>query len=404
MAWTIEVDGTDITSICQQITWHPKLSRPASCVARFPANLFSATTGVSQLRLYNGGLLFSGPVWYQQGDGAEDAAYTELTAYDHLIYLSKRMCKTPESWPAYNWPPIFPPDPTFEPGPCNLADPTKVILDYLTAPEILKVFLEATADCDGSFPISVNSFATGGPDLSGFPCDWPMDIATFAELLLQTGVLDIIVNPGFGSSSVDLYNGDAGSDLSGSVVFQYGTGAYNSRGAGRTSDMEEVINALWYLLGPKAPQYTGDISHWRGSLTPDGAHDIDKWDHPTHPWHPWPGALVSRWSSSRGTYGYMQQIDIHDSKEDENSIRFLFEKMYQNESYLRAIPRTFSSIQADRSDDPPGFAVGDLITLQAGSMLGGGFSGVQRVYGFEISIDPDGVGEITDITASADQE
>ena len=95
MAWTIEVDGTDITSICQQITWHPKLSRPASCVARFPANLFSATTGVSQLRLYNGGLLFSGPVWYQQGDGAEDAAYTELTAYDHLIYLSKRMCKTP---------------------------------------------------------------------------------------------------------------------------------------------------------------------------------------------------------------------------------------------------------------------------------------------------------------------
>ena len=60
MAWQVECDGTDITSICQQITWSEKLSRPSSCVVRFPANLFAATTGVSQLRLYNGGLLFSG--------------------------------------------------------------------------------------------------------------------------------------------------------------------------------------------------------------------------------------------------------------------------------------------------------------------------------------------------------
>ena len=152
MAWAVECDGTDITALCQQITWHPKLSRPASCIVRFPSNLFAATTGVSQLRLYNGGLLFSGPVWYQQQDGSEDVAYTELTAYDHLIYLSKRMCKTPAGWPDFNFPEFNPPT---EPGACNLADPTKVILDYITAPEILATFIQATADCDGSFPITV---------------------------------------------------------------------------------------------------------------------------------------------------------------------------------------------------------------------------------------------------------
>ena len=96
--------------------------------------------------------------------------------------------------------------------------------------------------------------------MTGFPTDWPMDIATFANTLLSTGVLDIIVNPGFGSSSVDLYNGDAGTDRSGSVVFQYATGAFNSRGANRTGDMEEVINALWYLLGPRTPGTRGTFS------------------------------------------------------------------------------------------------------------------------------------------------
>ena len=78
--------------------------------------------------------------------------------------------------------------------------------------------------------------------------------------------------------------------------------------------------------------------------------------------------------------------------------------MYENEAYLRAVPRTFSSIKPDRSSAALGFFVGDLITLQAGSVLGGGFSGTQRVYAYEYSIDPDGIGEITEITASADQE
>ena len=113
---------------------------------------------------------------------------------------------------------------------------------------------------------------------------------------------------------------------------------------------------------------------------------------------------LGRWMGSRGIYGYMQEIQVHDAKQDENNIRFLFEEMYNNEAYIRAIPRTFVAAKPDRSTSAPGFNVADKISVSAGSILGGGYSGAQRVYSFEVSIDADGIGEITQITASADQE
>ena len=367
------------------------------------------------MHLTNGSLLFSGKVWFQQEDGTEDSAYTEVTAYDHLIYLTKRMCKTPQSFaPAHqpnhiDW--VLGDE--FEPGPCNLADPTKVIEEYVTGPLILKAFIDATNDCDGASPISVASAAGGGPDLTGFPVDWPMDIGTFANILLETGQLDIVVNPGYGASSVNLYNGDYGTDRTGSVIFNYGTGSFNSRAVSRTSDMEDLTNALWYLLGPKRPQFNQDIQHWAGSLTPSGPHDIDTWVDPadltpprvSHPYHQWDPSRSLRWNASRGVYGYMQEIQIHDSKEDENDIRFLFERMYNNEAYIRALPRTFVSASPDRSTAAPSFFVGDRISITAGSMIGGGlFGGSMRVYSYTYNIDTDGVGEITEIDGSADQE
>lgn len=402
MAWQVTCDGNDITSIVQSIRWRPKLSRPASCIVRFPAHLFSITPGVSQLQLLNGGLLFSGTVWFPQSDGNENAYYTEITCYDHLIYLGKRLCKTPADWPDNNWPPITPADSSFEPGPCNLADPIKVITDYITGPEIMAAFIQATIDCDpGSFPLSVGSVATGGDDLTGVPADWPMTISAMAELLLSTGQLDIVVSPGYGSSTVDLYNGDYGTNLSGSVSIDYATGGFNARRANKTVDMEDVINALWYLLGPKVPQYDYDITHWAGSITPTAANAGPDGDGPI-PGTPWPPGLVARWTNSRAVYGYMQEIQIHDTKEDENGIRPLFEEMFANEAYLRAVPRTIIAPSADRSESPPPYNVGDLISINAGSVLGGGFSGTFRVFEFEIAIDTDGIGDVTELVGSAD--
>lgn len=398
--WSVDIDGTDITSLCQEIRWRPKLSRPASLVVRVPGHLVTAATGTSEMHLTNGDLLFSGPIWYQQNDGDSNTTYTEFTAYDHLIYMNKRMAKTPESWPANNYPDEIPPT---EPGPCNLADPTKVILDFVTAPAILGAFITATNDCDGSWPITVGSIAGGGDDMTGLPADWPMNVQDVAELLLSTGQLNIIVNPGFGSSSVDLTNGGFENDLTGSVSINYQTGSFNAQTAQKTVDMEQTINALWYLLGPKRPWYTSDISHWAGSITPtspNGGPDGDGGE----PGDPWPAPLVARWMGSRSTYGYMQEIQVHDTREDEQTTaRPLFEEMFANEAYLRAVPRTFVGIAPERAGgSTPSFFPGDKISVSAGSRLGGGYSGSLLVYEYEISIDADGVAAYTDIVGSPD--
>lgn len=402
MPWSVDVDGTDITEICQSIRWRPKLSRPASCIIRYPGHLFSVTPGVSELHLsYSGNLLFSGPTWFPQHDGTEDVTYSEITAYDHLIYLIKRMCKTGLEYPD---PPS--PNPDHEPGPGNLADPTQVLLDYVTGPEILAAFINATKDVDpGPFPLNVGSVASGGDDLSATPADWPMDIATLANMLLETGQLGIFLIPGYGSSTVNLTNKGEATDRTGSVSVQYATGAYNARNANKTQDMEEVINALWYLLGPKKPQYDQDISHWAGSITPTAANAGGDGQTPGgNPGQPWPPGLVSRWMNSRNTYGYMQMIEIHDSREDEQAIRPLFETMFANEALLRAVPQTMAAVSPDRFSTAPPFYVGDLISVSAGTALGGGFAGAERVYEYELTIDADGIADFTDLVTSPDQE
>lgn len=397
MAWSVDIDGNDITSIVQSIAWRPKLSRPASCVVRFPAHLFSCGTGTSELHLSNGGLRFSGPVWFQEISGDTDAAYTEVTAYDHMVYFAKHLCKTPSDWPDNDWPEVNPPT---EPGPCNLADPSKVITDFVSAPEIMAAFINATNGCDpGGMPISVGSVSTNGTSVEGVPSDWPMTLAAMAELLLGTGQLDIIVNPGYGASSVDLYPGNAGSNLTGSVVIGYQTGSFNATGAHLTSDMEDVVNALWYLLGPKVPQYDFDISHWAGSITPTAANAGGDGEGGI-PGTPWPADLVARFTGSRGTYGYMQEIQVHDTREDEDGIRPLYEEMWANEAWIRAVPKTIAGAHPDRTTSAPPFGVGDIITLAGGSRFGGGFSGGFRVYEYEVQVDADGVGDITEIIGS----
>jgi hypothetical protein len=169
--------------------------------------------------------------------------------------------------------------------------------------------------------------------------------------------------------------------------------------------MEDVTNALWYLLGPRVHFYAGDISHWAGSITPtkkNSGYDGNKPE--GEPGEDWPPTLVARWMGSRSTYGYMQEIQIHDEKEDEQTtVRPMFEALFAKEAYLRAVPRTFTDIKPERATgSAPLFGVGDLITVNAGSRLGGGFSGAILVYEFEIQIDADGVAEYTQITGSPD--
>jgi hypothetical protein len=193
-------------------------------------------------------------------------------------------------------------------------------------------------------------------------------------------------------------------DRTGSVSIQYATGGLTARDGQRTQDMDEVVNALWYLLGPKMPQYTGDVMHWAGSITPSAAHKFHPDLEPPGA-NLWPPSLVARWTASRANYGYMQEIQVHDSQDDEQTIRPLFEEMFANEAYIRAVPRTIVSNSPNRTQSgAPSFFPGDLISVSAGASLDGGFTGAFRVYSYEMVVDTDGVTAVTNLVGSADQE
>lgn len=398
MAWTVDIDGTDITSICQTITWNPKLNRPASCVVRYPGHLFMIGTGTQEMHLYENGVLrFSGPVWYLQPDGSPNDTYTEATAYDHLIYLTKRLCKKPSSHPNGNF-----------------ISPGSVIIDNVTGPAIMNAFLANTVSVDDAahpsqipFPLSVSSVAGGGVDLRSVPTEFPMTLEQMRSLLCSTGQLNLLVNPGIGSSTVDLTNGGFVNDLTGSVSIQYQTGAHNSQVASFTEDMEDWTTALWYLIGPRGPRFGRrewiPKDHWAGSITRTAANAGGDGQEPGGlPGQAWPQLLTNRIDNARSIYGYSQDVRIFDDNEDEEFARPMFEEEWANEAWIRAVPMTLADIKPQRGTAPT-FSVGDLITVQAGPRLDKGFSGAQVVFEFTVQVDTEGVPEVTGLVTSGDQ-
>lgn len=391
MPLSAEIDSTEITGISQRIQFSPRWNLLDSGIVRFPAGLEVIDEGVSELHLYNSDdeLVFSGPAWYTQSEGGPDAAYTEITAWDHRIYLSKLMCKKPS--PSGAW---------------NLIRPTSVVLTEVTAPQILAAFIQNAIDDPAvdtptgpvdskPLPLTVGTVDTSGEDVTGVPMDWPMTIERMRSLLQSTGQLDQVLHPGVGGSTLDLLD-DYSNDLSGSIKFAYAITPFNCQVATKTRDMKDMVNALWYLLGPRCSPL-----RWKGSITPTAP----------HPAGTWPTGLSDRFEASREDYGYMQEINIFDDEGGEcddttagaNAIRPLYEEQWANEAWIRAMPRNFVSVRPRRGLWPDGWGVGDLIAVEGGTVLNGGFAGAQHIYGYDWVTDFDGVDEITEMVTSADQ-
>ena len=387
MAFTAEIDGVDVTEWCQTIRWSPKFNLIDSAVIRVPGGSTAYDEGVSRMAVYlNGSLVFCGPVWYTEAEGGTEAIYEEITAYDDRIYLSKLLCKWDDGGSSY-----------------NLITPGQVILDNVTAPEILAAYIDnALTDPDAALyqpaghpssgpsaplPLALGTVDTGGADVTGLPMSFPMSIDRMRHLLTGTAQLDQILTPGLTTSTLDLLN-DYNNDLSGSISLDYGIGAFNSQIATLTIDMKDVINALWYLLGPRITK-----QRWGGSITPTAPHTGGIW----------PLALVTKIGNSRIALGYMQEVNVFDDEEDEQSIRELYEELWANEAWVRALPRTFASIRPHRGY-VPAFRVGDIIQVRAGAKLNGGFTGDQMVWAFDLSQDADGILSMDELITSADAQ
>jgi hypothetical protein len=390
LPWSVDIGGSSITQYCQSINWHPRWSRPATLVVKCPGHLFQAAEG-QEIHLYNpsGTLVFSGPIWQIQADGNPNRTDIEITAFDHLIYMTKRQCKQ---------------DPT-GPQPYHLIDIWPTIYNFGSAPAIMAAFVQGAlsdpnAASSAALPWGIGSI-DGGPDVTSVPKDTPMTLDRMRQLLLSTGQLAINVVPGIGASTLNFIRPPNGVDVpipAPVATFNYQTGSFNSQNATVTGDMDEMTTALWYFLGPRGPRPGIPINHWGGSITPTAANGGPDGDGPA-PGTPWPAATVARFMGSRGQYGYFQDVRVFDDNDDTQSIRLFYEEEWNNEAFIRAVPRKFLSIKPERGIVPT-FNVGDFLTMAAGSRLNGGISGLVQVFEFEVEINVNGVCAITDIIAS----
>jgi hypothetical protein len=311
---------------------------------------------------------------------------------------------------------------------CYFSLPT-IIADYQTGPQILEAMLlnsegqggcagadcedADAADCEGPLFLDYGTFESGGCDLSGAPTDWPMTIAQLTSLLISTGCLDVVIeptDPGGGiMGEVSAYNGDFGTDLSGSVVFEYGTGAFNISKFRRAQDMTNMCNKLWYFAGPRilTPSDPAGDQHWCFNVTGDDPGLPD----------PIPNGeslatLLANRLSSRSTYGTRMEIQIFDAGECQpgdpadtccggDPLTALFRGIYRNrwetESWIRYQPRDLVHVTPTRDTAIGSFDIGDLVGIEIPIL---GINAAQRVYEYTVSWDTDGVLALSELQTS----
>jgi hypothetical protein len=277
-------------------------------------------------------------------------------------------------------------------------------------PAIMQYVVDNSQTWEGTMFIDTGgTIDTGGVDLSGTPVEYPMTVADVWEAIAATGVCDIVLQPLDSSPSIvqlNAFNGDYGTDLSGSVVFQYATGANNVRALRRFRDMTDMVNKLYYF-GPNITTLeTGatDPQHFQWNITGDNPFldnppggDVD-YSNPL-------GDLIN---ASRSAYWVSMDVQVFGdattgTDADTSPAPPLFLKRWQGEVQARVNPRELVSFVPTAGTEPS-FTTGDKITIEAGTLVRGGFTGVQRVYEFTVTIDNDGVTSIGEIVASADQE
>jgi hypothetical protein len=421
------LDGVDVTEECVEGSVTRRLNRISQAQIKMPYDAAIGGPG-SRLKIAFGDgvtmpLYFHGTVLLCETQADEDTGYTVYNASDPM-----------ELW---QWRPARDYD-SITPG--NFVDPyfTKTIAKggKQTGPQMVESMLLASENpalipdaAEGPLFISYGSFETGGVDLSGIPADWPMSIAEVVSLLTSTGEVDVIMTPidsGGNMAQVDVYNGDYGTDLSGSVIFEFATGVRNVRSVKWNEDMSYLRNKIQYFFTPKETtrrykaNITGDDPCLPGNLGLPGGPGGSL---PSRPNFLAPGDLGTLIDSSRSTYGVRMHIQTFDVDviyrhegcvenaatlaccTDLDPTRILFRRQWQIESWIAAQPREIIHITPDPDTAIGDFDIGDLVGVTISPVIRGGTTGKQRVYEYTISWDADdSVPAIEELQTSATQE
>lgn len=259
---------------------------------------------------------------------------------------------------------------------------------------------------EGPLPIHLDSgnFDTGGVDLN--PRDnmqWPMLIGDFVQMLVDTNVVDIYLRPIDPAESLDAYamveffaRDLYGTDKHDTVHFDYWTGSFNAGAARHVEDFATINNKLYDYLGPRLNQ-----NQWKSNITPSGYPD-------GMGGATWGSEVTDAVAASRARYGTFMQIRALDSTQAEDAVRPLYVAGWLAEQTLRLEPRPIllltPSLDVHAAFEPyTDYNVGDLIAVNVGGDFGVDLAGIQRVYGFDVEWDRQGVQRVTNLIVSADE-
>ena len=376
------LDATEVTVHCQQMSRTPNLNDLYQAQIRLPSQYATITEGQTELIITDDAgttELHSGPSWYGEDSGDPNDQMTVVTSYDDRV-----------KWP---WRQMMDPD-----GDYSDPDIFEVNEDAVT---IMFAAIQNSITNDGSMGITVNGYTPSTVPLVGFkPTNFPWTLRPLWDFLVDTGELDVMLNPASGgASTVDLYPGDAGTDLSGSVVFDYNTGTHNCSNAVYTFDLKNTISRIRYFLGPKRPQYRDDIQHWAGDV------QIDDPVLDTPPWDVRQPTIESQSAAMEAITGLMRDTRVYDSipKElgGEITLKDLYYALWQTEMLVRTVPRRLLQMTPMPGISPT-FNVADIITANA--VIRGTVGGAQRVHSFTVEQDTEGNESITQLVTTADGE
>jgi hypothetical protein len=395
MAAEIYIDGVEVTNYTIEGSATRRLNRSAQATIRLPIDQAIGDVGSRLKIVFDGDLFFHGTILMIEDQGDEDFGYSVYNASDPMELWSWRLVKDSDG--DWSYPSIL--DTYGDDG------ASRVMYNALDN-SIYAV--DDALDPDGSLFIALDSanFSYGGFPVKAGPSDWPMTIAELFELLVSTGTVDIILQPIDSGGNMAIaygYNGDYGTDLSGSVSFDYGMGSYNVRQVRRSVDMSSLVNKLQYLGGPKMSTIADPnaTQHWCFEVA-----GLNAENYPDPPYT----EVIAKRDESWGKYGKRQEVRIYDA-EAENCrdpintyARDLYRRLWLIETWIRSAPRELVHVTPTRGTGIGDFDIGDLVTVQAGSFFRGGFSGKQRIYAYTVSWDADGVLELGELQTSADQE
>jgi hypothetical protein len=400
----VTIGGTDVTGVVVSGHSTRRLNRPSQAQVRIPSQNAIGSPGDLLKISFNGNLHHHGRILLIETEMDENTGYTTYNSTDPM-----------EMW-AYR--PVRDDD-------CDFSKPTTVeVYGVDGGPAIVENILQNSTDegnccpgcdcedadaefCEGPLGLTLGTFETGCCDLSGAPVDWPMTIAELTSLLISTGCCDIVItptDPGGGiMGTVNGYCGDYGTDLSGSVSFDYGQGNFNVRQLRWNEDMSNMSNKIWYFAGPRiqTPADPAGDQHWCFNVQGD-----DTGLPATLPNGASKATLLANRLTGRAAYGTRMDIQIFDATDDDcvpgwgTFGRELYRNRWLTESWIRNVPRNLVHITPTRETEIMGFDIGDIVGVTASSAVRGGFSGAQRVYEYTISWDENGVLALSELQTS----